>query len=363
MKLQSKLLSTLALAAVLSSSAFSQSKIEIPKDTKFLESGVCENQQMTGTCWSFSGMAFFQAELNRMGKFKDLNLSEMFVVRNIYPLKGENYVRMHGKANFGEGGEFTDDLLCLRQFGLVPQSAYSGLQGLNYNHEKMVKKLDSIVTTAAKSNGTLDTKWKTEFNKTLSQSLGDTPETFSYEGKTYSPKSFAEATGLKANDYVMISSFTHHPYYQKHVLEVPDNWNWEQVYNVPLAEITEIAKSAVEKGFPVAWGADVTGTFNAHLPLQQLQIKDGKELEVSPEMRQQSFDNYETQDDHAMLIVGLAKDNSGKEFFKVKNSWGTGIAAGEYFYASFPYVSMMTTCIMVHKDALPKALKKKLNIS
>lgn len=338
-----------------------QAKPEI-KDIKVMESGPCENQRMTGTCWSFSGMSFFQAEMNRIGKIKNANLSEMFVVNNVYPLKAENYVRMHGKANFGEGGEFTDDLLVLRRFGIVPQEAYSGKQGLAYDHSKLVKKLEGIVSVAAKETGRLNPKWKDEVSSAVEETMGATPKEFSYGGKTYTPKSFAESAGLHADDYVLISSYTHHPYYSQHVLEVPDNWNWERVYNVPVEELSEITKTALEKGYTVAWGADVSGTFNPMSPVQQLTVLNGDELKVTATDRQNGFDNFENQDDHAMHIIGLAADEKGNTFFKVKNSWGKGATAGEYFYASKPYLEMMTTSIMVHKHALPKSIRKKLHI-
>jgi len=351
----------LALSLCIAKLSYAQSPIIT--DTKVLDAGACENQQMSGTCWSFSGMSFFQAELLRKGKFKNLNLSEMFVVRNLYPMKAANYVRMHGKANFGEGGEFTDDLLCLRNFGLMPQSAYNGVQGLAYNHITLAKKLDSIATKAAKTENILDLKWKTDFQNALVAGLGSAPEEFEYEGKTYTPKSFAEATGLKADDYILLSSYTHHPYYSQHVLEVPDNWNWEKVYNVPMEELSNITRSALDQGYTVAWGADVSGTFNPQSKVQTLKISGGKETQATAEARQKGFETFENQDDHAMHIVGLAKDEKGNTYFKVKNSWGKAVAAGEYFYTSPAYLQMMTTSIMVNKNALSKSLRKKLGIS
>jgi len=339
--------------------------LETFTDVKVLESGICENQYNSGTCWSFSGMSFFQAELIRMGKGKGLNLSEMFVVRNLYPLKAENYVRMHGKANFGEGGEFTDDLLCLRRFGLVPQSVYDGNRGTGiYDHSKLVKSLDSLVTKVAAVPDVIDLGWKDKFNAMLSAQMKDAPASFEYEGKTYTPASFAKELGLNADDYVLISSFTHHPYDQPFVLEVPDNWNWERVYNVPLADLTGIAKHALENGFPVAWGSDISEKgFNYRAGVARASDGDtGKELVVTPELRQRAFDNYETQDDHAMLMVGLAKDVKGNSFFKVKNSWGEGVPSGQFFYASEAFVAYKTTSIMLNKKALSKNMLKRLGL-
>jgi len=346
-----------------------------------MESGTVENQGKTGTCWSFSGISFFQAEALRIGKGTGLNLSEMFVVRNMYPLKADNFIRMHGKAQFGDGGEFTDDLLCLKQFGLVPQSVYDGNRKTVYEDSALVHRLDSLVKKVAGSAGPIyPLAYKAKVNKLLNQYMGAVPQTFTYEGKTYDAASFAKAQGLNADDYVLLTSFSHHPFYQPFVLEVPDNWNWQQMYNVPLNDLCAIAENALQKGYTVAWSAGVNDfgfNFNAGLAVvpdslpakvtqaeyDRLFKQPFKEKIITQEMRQQAFDDYETQDDHGMHIVGLAKDQSGKYFFRVKNSWGTGHNAQDgYFYASEPYFAYKTTNIMVNKKALPKDIAKKLEI-
>ncbi len=225
---------------------------------KNLDAADVQNQGRTGTCWSFSGLSFFESELLRNGKYKDLNLSEMFVVRKMYPLKATNYVRMHGKANFGEGGGFPDDLLCLREYGLVPQSVYDGNKGASYNHAEMVSLLEGIVKTVGANEKTINPNWTKAVDGVLNAYMGDAPEKFEYNGKTYTSQSLAKELGLNADDYVILTSFTHHPYYKPFVLEVPDNWNWETAYNVPLADFSNFAENAVMNGYTIAWAADVS---------------------------------------------------------------------------------------------------------
>ncbi|SFN79046.1 bleomycin hydrolase [Chitinophaga sp. YR627] len=372
----------LCLAVFCSTAAIAQTTNKEGSNYKFtvvknLDAGDVENQGNTGTCWSFSGLSFFQAEALRNGKGKDVNLSEMFVVRRMYPLKAANYVRMHGKANFGEGGGFPDDLLCLRQYGLVPQSVYDGNRVKTYNHAEMTALLEGVVKKIGATETTINPNWNKAVDGVLNAYIGDAPEKFEYNGKSYTSKTFAKDMGLDADDYVMITSFTHHPYYEQFVLEVPDNWNWDKMYNVTLNDLTTIAENAIQNGYTIAWAADVSEKgFNfaqglaivpdvAALTPDQLQkafTEPVKELTITPEVRQQAFDNYETQDDHGMHIVGMAKDQNGKVFFRVKNSWGTANPGNGYFYASEPYFAYKTTSIMVNKKAIPADIAKKLGI-
>jgi len=372
----------LCLAAFCSTAAIAQTTNKEGSNYKFtviknLDAGDVENQGNTGTCWSFSGLSFFQAEALRMGKGKNINLSEMYVVRKMYPLKASNYVRMHGKANFGEGGGFPDDLLCLREYGLVPQSVYDGNRVKTYNHAEMTSILDGMVKKIGGTESVINPNWSKAFDGVLDAYIGDAPEKFEYNGKSYTPKTFAKELGLDADDYVMITSFTHHPYYQQFVLEVPDNWNWDKMYNVPLSDLTTITENAIQNGYTVAWASDVSEKgFNfaqglaivpdvASLTPDQLAkafTEPVKELTITPEIRQQAFDNYETQDDHGMHIVGMAKDANGKVFFRVKNSWGTANPGSGYFYASEPFFAYKTTSIMLNKKAIPADIAKKLGI-
>jgi len=343
-----------------------------------------QNQNSTSTCWSFSSLSFFESELMRMGKGKNLNLSEMFVVRKTYDLKARNYIRMHGKTNFGEGGGFPDVLNVIRNYGVVPEDVYTGKKDLKapHQHQLLEGTLKNILSTTAK-----DETQKIDFdflvnsvNAVCDEYLGKIPETFTADGKTHSAVSYASSIGLNPDDYVLITSFSHHPYYKKFVLEVPDNWNWESVHNIPLNELKTVMKDAIDKGFSIAWAADVSEKsfmFKEGLALvpekpmtemsedekQKLSITPHPQLNITQEMRQKAFDNFETQDDHGMHITGTAKDQNGTLYYIVKNSWGKERnQCGGYFYASESYVLYKTTSIMLHKKALPPALAAKLGI-
>ena len=359
---------------------------------KDIEATAVQNQNRTGTCWSFSALSFMESELIRLGKGKH-KLSEMYVVRKAYEDKAENYVRMHGLTNFSQGGAFHDIPHVIKKYGIMPQEAYQGLNyGLDkHNHSEMETVLKGMLDAVIKNKqGQLTTSWKAAFNAVLDQYLGPIPETFSYQGKTYSPMSFAQKLGLNMNDYVVISSFTHHPFYTHFVVEVPDNWIWATAFNVPLDEMMQIQKNAVMNGFSIGWAADVSEkgfSFRdglALVPEDESKLKSigkdnpyfnnagakkegtpfdspGPEKSITQTMRQEAFDNYLTTDDHGMHFTGLVTDQKGNEYFIVKNSWGTdNNDCDGYFYASMPYVALKTISIMLHRDALPIDLKKKL---
>tara|TARA_Y100000782_G_C10184442_1_gene265677 strand:+ start:952 stop:2166 length:1215 start_codon:yes stop_codon:yes gene_type:complete len=358
-----------------------------------IEATSVKNQYRSGTCWSFSALSFFESELERMGK-GEYDLSEMFVVRHTYSDKAEKYVRMHGNLNFGPGGAFHDVVYVWKNYGMVPETAYGGLE---YGTEKHIhSELDGMmkgIVDAVIDNKTLSTAWHKAFDAALDSYLGELPETFEYKGKSYTPESYAKELGVNPDDYITLSSFTHHPFYEPFVLEVPDNWLGGEVYNVQLDEMVEVMNSALENGYGVAWAADVSEkgfSFRdglAIVPENEDAIKrkgsdneffsdagaekignqfmsPGEEKEITPEMRQEAFDDYHTTDDHGMHIVGSVTDQNGTLYYIVKNSWGTGFDTGidGYFFASEAYVKYKTMNIMLHKDALPKALKKKLNI-
>jgi bleomycin hydrolase len=352
---------------------------------KNLDATAVQNQNMTGTCWSFSALSFFESELIRMGKGKDYNLSEMYVARKAYPMKADNYIRMHGKNNIGEGGGFPDVIQVMRQYGMVPEEVYSGKKDAKSQHYH--GQLESTIISMVKS--TVDEKsGKIDFEAVhnsveavCDNFLGKVPEKFEYKGKTYTPKTYAEATGINPDDYVFITSFTHHPFYSKFVLEVPDNWNWESMYNVPLKEFQEIMNNAIQTGYTIAWAADVSEkgfmfkdgiaiapekSYENMTPEEkkELALKPQPQINVTQEMRQRSFDNYETQDDHGMHIVGIVKDQNQTPYYVVKNSWGSDLnECGGYFFASESFVLYKTTSIMLHKKALPAGIAKKLGIN
>lgn len=357
-----------------------------------LEATPVESQGRTGTCWTFSALSFLESELMRMGKGKH-ELSEMWIARNAYYDKAINYVRMHGHFNFGPGGAFHDIPYVIRKYGIVPLSAYEGLNygAKTHNHAEMDAMLKAMVDVVIKSpqNRQLTTSWTDAINGVLDAYLGKKPENFVVDGKTYDGKSYAKELGLDMDDYVVLGSFTHHPFYEQFVLAVPDNWAFGQVYNLPVNELMEVAEYALEKGYTWAWAADVSekgfsfrdglaivpedestirkrGRDNKHFSDAGAEkIGDAfsqpvKEKTITQEMRQIAYDNYQTTDDHGMHVTGLVKDQAGTKYFIVKNSWGTGNFCDGYFYASEAYFKYKTMNIMLHKSALPKKLAKKL---
>jgi bleomycin hydrolase len=281
-----------------------------------------DNQNKTSTCWSFSSLSFFESELLRMGKGR-VNLSEMFVVHKAYQEKADIYVRMHGSNSFSPGGAFHDVLNVWKNYGMMPQSAYAGLNygEAKHAHGEMDELLSGMVKTVVKApNGKISTSWKKAFDATLDGYLGEVPQTFEVNGAKYDAKSYAKSLGVNPDDYVFITSFTHHPNYSKFVLEVPDNWAMGQVYNLPLNELAEVMDNAIQTGYSFAWAADVSEKgFSwkngvAVVPEQKWEDMSKaemdsvvtwptKQLTITPELRQHAFDNYETQDDHGMHIV------------------------------------------------------------
>lgn len=343
-----------------------------------------QNQNMTGTCWSFSALSFFESEIIRMGKVKDYNLSEMFIVRKAYTLKAENYMRMHGKTNFGEGGGFPDALNVIKKYGIVPKEIYTGKKDINspHNHKILETSLKNIIEpTSLDQTQTINFNFlKHSVDSTCDDFLGVAPDKFNYKGKSFTPKSYADATGINPSDYIFLTSFTHHPFYSKFVLEVPDNWNWESMYNIPLKDLQEVMKHAINSGFTFAWAADVSEKgflFKDGLAIlpekslgvmsidekKELTVKPHKQLSITQDLRQTEFDNFDTQDDHGMHVVGLLQDQNKTLYYNVKNSWGNDLNQCDgYFYASESYVLLKTTSIMLHKKAIPLAIAKKLGI-
>jgi len=349
-----------------------------------------KNQASSGTCWSFSGMAFFESELLRMGK-PAVDLSEMFVVHRSYTDKAEKYLRMNGTNNFAGGGSFYDDVYVLKNYGIVPDSLMNGLNygETKHNHGELDALTSAFMTTMVKNpNKTISTAWKPAFEGILNAYLGKLPAEFTVNGKKYTPVSYANSLGLNMDDYVSITSFTHHPFYTKFAIEIPDNWRWAESYNIPLDEFVRIFDYAVENGYTVAWGSDVSekgftrngigilpetkaenlnGSDQAKWVGKQKDMKfDIKgpmiEEKITQESRQKGFDNYQTTDDHGMLIYGTAKDQNGTPYYMVKNSWGTDNKYKGTWYVSKPFVMSKTINILVHKDAVPKDIRKKLGI-
>ncbi|WP_371326824.1 aminopeptidase C [Seonamhaeicola sp. S2-3] len=337
------------------------------------------SQGRTGTCWSFSSTSFLESEIIRLTG-KQINLSEMYTVRNTYPEKAKNFVMRQGKAQFSEGGLAHDVLNSVAAYGLVPNSVFSGLfeNETNHNHAELVAVLRSMVETYANNPGKkLSKKWDDAIDAVLSVYLGSNPETFQYKGKTYTPKSFLEMTTLNPSDYVNITSFTHKPFYTNFILNIPDNWSNGSFYNVPLNEFIQTIDNALENGFTVGLDCDVSErTFSSKYGvavIPQQTENNQKALEgIYPEKsitqayRQDEFENFTTTDDHLMHITGMLKDQNGTKYYKVKNSWGTDAnrnANGGYVYFSESYMRLKAISITVHKDAVSKKLAAKLHIN
>jgi len=357
-----------------------------------------KDQHRSGTCWAFSTIGFIESELLRMGKGL-YDFSEMFVVSHTMMDRAEYCIRMYGDVKFAGGGSAYDVIYCMKNYGLVPQSA---MPGIKYGTTKadtlpMHAELDAIAEgyiNALTTSGLkkLTPVWKQGLQAVYDTYLGACPNAFIYEGKEYTPLSFVKSLGLNADDYVSITSYTHHPFYTRFALEVPDNWRMDQMYNVPMDDLMAIIDNAIKNGYTMAWGADVsevgftrkgigvmpdadngadlTGSDMAHwLGLSaddkkaELTKKPLPEMEITQALRQQAFDNWETTDDHGMQIFGTAKDQNGKLYYMVKNSWGT--QRSNYhgvWYISRAFMQYKTNDILVHKDAIPKDIRKKMGI-
>lgn len=357
-----------------------------------------KNQSNAGTCWCYSTMSFLESELLKAGK-GTYDLSEMYIVEKTYLDRADAAVRTHGDVSFSQGGSFYDVIYGMEHFGLVPEEQMR--PGVMYNdslskHSELSAVSGAIVDAIAKgrlrslqSDKDNNMLWKKAIKAVHEIYLGTPPETFTYQGKTYTPKSFYESTGLKADDYISLTSYTHHPFYEPYVIEVQDNWRWGQSYNLPIDELMQVFDNAIDNGYTIAWGSDVSEEgFNrqgiAVLPDMEKQAelagsdmahwlrltreernvtsKPGPEKWVTQEERQLAYDNYETTDDHGMHIFGKAKDQNGTEYYMVKNSWGDSGKYHGIWYASKAFVRYKTMNIVVNKHALPKAIADKLGI-
>ena len=389
----------LALGLMLATGAMAQEATEF---TVVKENPITsiKNQAQAGTCWCYSSLAFIESELLRMGK-GEYDFSEMFIVHNTYLERAEKAVRTHGDVSFAQGGSFYDVIYGMDKFGLVPEAEMR--PGVMYgkelsNHNELSAVSDAVVAAIAKgnhrslqSNPEGEMLWKKAIEAIHNIYLGERPETFTYEGKEYTPKSFYESLGLNAADYVSLTSYTHHPFYTSFALEIPDNWRWAQSYNLPIDELMEVFDNAIMNGYTIAWGSDVsekgfTRMGTAVLPEEaqgvDLQGSDmakwlrmseaekkntpmplpASQKMCSQEERQLGYDNWETTDDHGMLIYGIAKDKNGVEYYMVKNSWGEAGTYKGIWYASKAFVRYKTMNIIVHKSALPKDIRKKLGL-
>ena len=388
---------SLSLAAVFAAlPIFAQEAVQAPdyEFTTIKENPVTsiKNQYRSGTCWCFSALSFIESEILRM-KGDSLDLSEMFVVGKSYRDRAIKFVRLDGHLNFAAGSSFGDVLHVIKDYGIVPQDA---MPGFNYGtdkpeHNELDSALKGYVNAIAKNpNKKLSTAWLRGFDGIIEAYFGEYPETFTVDGTEYTPESYRDHIGFNYDDYVNITSFTHHPFYEPFIIEVCDNWRWDSAYNLPMDEMMKVMYNAIDKGYTIAWGSDVsekgfTRNGLAVMPVEENKAVAGsdqerwvgkakdepkeeakaelpKEQEITQEMRQDGYDRKTTTDDHGMHIYGLAQDQNGTKYFMVKNSWGE---AGKYkgiWYASDAFVRYKTLNIVVHKDALPKHIAKKLGI-
>lgn len=400
-----KKLAYAALAAAISASAVNAAEPaeNLNADTAFvftdqivIPTTSVKDQNKSGTCWCFAGTSFFEDEIVRKGG-KPMDLSEMYTVRKCFEDKAERFIRLYGETNFAAGGSIMDVPYVWKRYGAMPEEAYRGLE---YGEDKHVHgELDAALSAflnavVKKPNKKLSTAWRAGLKGILDAYLGEVPETFVYEGKTYTPESFAASLPIKTDDYVPLTSFTHHPYYETFAVEVPDNWLWAQYYNLPLDEFKAVVDNSLEKGYTVVWAADVSeGGFKwadgvAIMPkgkdqgdmegtelARWVKLSDKEranarfdfkgpveEITVTPESRQEMFDNQETTDDHGMEIVGTATDQKGNRYYKVKNSWDSNQKYDGFFYVSEPYFLAKTVDVLVNREAIPAATAKKLGL-
>lgn len=396
-----RLILSLAVAMMTLAASAANDDVVVPDSTGFkftdikvVPTTTVKDQNKTGTCWCFSALSFYENEMLRITGV-EADLSEMYVVRKCYEDKAKKYLRMYGQSNFSEGGSVLDAEWVFRNYGAMPEEAYPGLNygDDKHNHRELTKVLTAYIEAVVKvPNKKLSKAWYNGYTGILDAYFGEIPETFTYNGATYTPQSYEESLGLNLDDYIAFTSFTHHPFNEEFMLEVADNWLWGSYYNVEMDELRQIVDNAINNGYSVVWGADVSEPgFKwrkgyALLP----KAKDGKdlegtelsrwvqlsdadrekmryditgpteEIEVTQELRQEMFDVQETTDDHGMVIVGIAEDQEGNRYYKVKNSWDTNQVYEGYFYVSMPYFLAKTMTIYLNRGGVPKAILNKL---
>lgn len=358
-----------------------------------------KNQNNSGTCWSYSSLAFLESEvLKKHPEMTDIDLCESFLVSKTYVDRADRSIRTHGDASFSQGGSFYDAIYCMKHYGLIPEgimpypvTAYGDSL---YNFTSFFPPMEAYVAAIAKSDAKqINPKWKLTMQNMVDNYFGVCPEKFTYKGKEYTPQSFVKYLGLDPDDYVSLTSYTHHPFYEQFILEIQDNWRWASSYNLPLAELMRVMEESVKNGWTFAWGADVseegfsrrTGKNKCVATVPDTKSTAGVgsdqsrwtgekaganitgadaagEKVITQEMRQEGYDNWTTTDDHGMQIYGIAKDQNGKEYFMMKNSWGDYGPYKGFWYVSKPYAAYKTMNIIINKNAVPKDIRKKLGI-
>ncbi len=396
------LFAALAALTMMPASVMAQPKNDSLVFTTVTENPVTsiKNQNNSGTCWAYSSLAFLESEvLKKHPEMKDLDLCESFLVNKTYVDRADRNIRTHGDASFSQGGSFYDAIFCMKNYGLIPEgimpypiTAYGDSL---YNFTNFFPPMEAYITTISKSDAKkINPVWKKTVQGMINDYFGECPTEFEYKGKKYTPQSFVkDYLTLDPNDYVSLTSYTHHPFYESFILEIQDNWRWASSYNLPLDEFMRVMEESVKNGWTFAWGADVSedgfsrrGTKNqcvATVPDVKAVAGVGSdqsrwtgekagakitandaagEMTITQEMRQEGYDNWTTTDDHGMQIYGIAKDQNGKEYFMMKNSWGNYGPYKGFWYVSKPYVAYKTMNIIINKNAVPKDIRKKLGI-
>lgn len=354
------------------------------KDVINLATTPIEDQGSSGTCWSYSTNSFLESEMIKAGK-KPLPLSKIFTARNSYVDKADNYVRMGGHMDYGDGGEPHDVINMYAKYGAIPESVYTGLVNgeKRNNFGDMQTNLKSILDNTVKSTDK-NSSWKVAFDAILDAYLGKVPETFNYNGKSYNAKSFAnEVVGLNPEDYVEFISQSNTPYWQKAMMMVSDNWAFQWDWNIPMTDFTAIIDNALKNGYTVAWGTDVSEAYFswpngvAYVPKNALELNPKRltqadrnalfespkeEMTITPALRQQAIENGATSDDHGMHIVGMSTDQNGKEYYIIKNSWGETNEYKGFLRVTKAYVQYKTLSILVNKKGIPSDIKKKIGL-
>ena len=380
-------------------------KKELPKDTLIFTTVIeapvtsIKNQNSSGTCWAYSSLAFLESEIiKKHPEMKDIDLCESFLVSKTYTDRADRHVRTHGDASFSQGGSFYDAIFCMKQYGLMPEGTMPypiTLYGDSlYNFGNFFPPMEAYVKAIAGSEKKINPAWKKNVQGMLDNYFGQCPTEFEYKGKKYTPQSFVkDYLNLDPNDYVSLTSYTHQPYYESFILEIQDNWRWASSYNLPLNEFMRVMEESVKNGWTFAWGADVSedgfsrrtgknrcvatvpntkstagvGSDQSRWTGEKVGAKiteaDGAgEKTITEDMRQLAYDNWETTDDHGMQIYGIAKDQNGKEYFMMKNSWGDYGPYKGFWYVSKPYVAYKTMNIVINKNAIPQDIRAKLGI-
>ena len=387
----------LAAAAIMASPAMAKAKKETPnKDSLIFTTVIAnpvtsiKNQNSSGTCWAYSSLAFLESEiLKKHPEMKDIDLCESFLVSKTYMDRADKHVRTHGDASFSQGGSFEDAIYCMEHYGLIPEGIM--LYSFGSFFPPMEAYLKAIATSDAKK---INPAWKKDVKHMIANYMGECPTEFEYKGVKYTPQSFVkDYLTLDPNDYVSLTSYTHHPFYTTFALEIQDNWRWASSYNLPLDELVRVMDESVKNGWTFAWGADVSeegfsrragknkcvatvpdtkqaagvgsdqSRWTGEKEGAKISGADGAgEKVITQEMRQLAYDNWETTDDHGMQIYGIAKDQNGKEYFMMKNSWGEYGPYKGFWYVSKPYAAYKTMNIVINKNAIPADIRAKLGI-